>query len=70
MSDKESQVDEVEALQSIFSDEEFSSTNEDGVFRLQFYAFVTLPEGFKIVFRNLNEPGKVIKVCGSFNCKN
>lgn len=56
MSDKESQVDEVEALQSIFSEEEFSSTNENGVFCIQFYAFVTLPEDFKIVFRNLSEP--------------
>lgn len=55
MSDKESQADEVLALQSIFSEEEFSSTNEDGVFCLQFYAFITLPEDFKIVFRNLNE---------------
>lgn len=57
MSDKESQADEVEALQSIFSEEEFSSSNENGIFCLQFYAFINLPEDFKIVFRDLNEPG-------------
>lgn len=59
MSDKESQTDEVEALQSIFSEEEFSSTNENGVFNLQFYAFINLPKDFKVVFRNLNIPGKL-----------
>lgn len=59
MSDREIQADEVQALESIFSKEEFSSTNKNGVFHIQFHAFITLPEDFKIVFRNLNETGKV-----------
>jgi len=56
MSDFESQRDEVEALQSIFTEEEFFSFECDKTIRGQFNAFVVVPEGYSVCYRKSELP--------------
>jgi hypothetical protein len=57
MSNKESQKDELCVLESIYNEEEIQTYEENGRLGGQFYAHVDLPEGFKIVFRDLRKEG-------------
>ena len=56
MSDFESQQDEVEALQSIFTEEEFHSFQDDKTIRGEFNAFVSVPEGYTVYHRKIELP--------------
>jgi hypothetical protein len=57
MSNKECQRDEICALESIYNEEEIQTCEENGLLGGQFYAYIDLPTGFKVVFRNLLKKG-------------
>lgn len=57
MTDKESQTDEICALESIFTEEEFKSSSDDGVNGGQFNAFITVSDGFTVVIKDFQEEG-------------
>ncbi|KAJ9578727.1 hypothetical protein L9F63_005089 [Diploptera punctata] len=53
MSDKESQKDEICALESIYNEEELQVHEENGLSEGVFYAHIDLPSGFTIVYKDL-----------------
>ncbi|XP_021916567.1 E3 ubiquitin-protein ligase RNF14-like isoform X2 [Zootermopsis nevadensis] len=55
MSSKESQRDEICALESIYNEEEIQTHEENGLLGGQFYAYIELPAGFRVVFRDLRK---------------
>ncbi|XP_023717242.1 E3 ubiquitin-protein ligase RNF14 isoform X2 [Cryptotermes secundus] len=55
MSNKESQRDEICVLESIYNEEEIQIHEENNLLGGQFYAYIDLPTGFKVVFRDLRE---------------
>ncbi|XP_069685179.1 E3 ubiquitin-protein ligase RNF14-like [Periplaneta americana] len=55
MSDKESQKDEICALQSIFNEEELQTHEENGLLEGHFHAYIELPNEFKVIFRDLRQ---------------
>lgn len=57
MSSKESQRDEICALESIYNEEEIQTHEENGLLGGQFYAYIELPAGFRVVFRDLRKEG-------------
>jgi hypothetical protein len=58
MSNKESQRDEICVLESIYNEEEIQTHEENGLLGGQFYAYIDLPAGFKVVFRDLRTEGE------------
>jgi hypothetical protein len=57
MASKESQRDEMCALESIYNEEEIQTHEENGLLGGQFYAYIELPSGFKVVYRDLRKEG-------------
>lgn len=57
MSNKESQRDEICVLESIYNEEEIQIHEENDILGGQFYAYIDLPTGFKVVFRDLRKEG-------------
>jgi hypothetical protein len=59
MSNSESQKDEICVLKSIYNDEELQSHEENGLLGGQFNAYIDLPVGFRVVFRDLRKEGYI-----------
>jgi hypothetical protein len=57
MSNSESQKDEICVLKSIYNEEELQTHEENGCLGGQFNAYIDLPGGFKVVFRDLRMEG-------------
>lgn len=55
MSNSESQKDEICVLESIYNEEEIQIHEENDLLGGQFYAYIDLPTGFKVVFRDLRK---------------
>jgi E3 ubiquitin-protein ligase RNF14 len=55
MSNSESQENEICVLESIYNQEEIQTHEENGLLGGQFYAYIDLPTGFKVVFRDLRK---------------
>nr|CAD7200956.1 unnamed protein product [Timema douglasi] len=62
MSDKESQVDELFALENIYNKEEIQSSDENGRLGGQFHAYIDLPKDFKLSYRDLRQSEEDVKV--------
>nr|CAD7447067.1 unnamed protein product [Timema bartmani] len=62
MSDKESQVDELFALENIYNKEEIQSFDENGRLGGQFHAYIDLPKDFKLSYRDLRQSEEDVKV--------
>jgi hypothetical protein len=57
MSSKESQADEICALESIYNEEEIQTLEENGTLGGLFHAYIDLPAGFRVVYRDLRKEG-------------